>query len=632
MSDIYSEIDSNPDKVFLNENLKANFFSLQPNAATRVVLETAIRKEKISATEAMVFYIQRLFSEDDLYAISIAIREGADVNVYVKGDITTGGSMHIIAYLHTLTGKILKHLFELALMILMAAGSSPLKEAFALDPTEVSLPVNMVMQRGESVLEWITSKGLDDFIRTLLPDLKKSMDRDTSTLIGLLSGRLDYVDLSKKLSEGDAITVIRSRANSQVYKSGTKIIELTDYFPRPSNDMDSRVMIDAIANFDRKAVLHYVSRGKNLSYALTNVLLLECIAWEKVPTLRHILGSMLIDCVNMGLIFDSDQQALCTLTGNDLYAHVMKVYSIPHWKKYCIKSTEYENKISEKLHHAAYSLGFSGESHQLCGFLQNIFMSDSEGLSIALSNRQKARIGSRYGYVNEFTTTTPPILNVANLIGNIHPYDYVDDYIVFYRDGEHKTWAWTSENFQVLLKSKRNPSSGKMLPDFVLHEVSDKLLRIADPKNPLLWKDLIDIILSPDVIQNTESDKQVSMMLNDLLTTHGISNGMISNLNAMDLANIVCSVKCVYRLENLTDAHAFVTFAYLYNYYMEYNQMAFSNIILSLQHLFNEMQSNPQVYSPQYVVSPQREILPIQTMTSPNIVTLNPTLYGYQRM
>lgn len=615
MSDILSEIDFAPQGSLLNENLKTRFYALPPEPDVRAMLETAIREGKLSATESLVAYIRRLYSENEMYAISIAIREGADVNVYITGDESIVGSMHILAYLHMISPKIMKNLFELVTILLVISGSALSKSVF-IESVNAIRQENHISQRGETVLEWLTSKSLDSFVRGI--SSIKSVGEETLHLVGLLLGRLELVDLSGKLNEADAITVIRARSDSRSYIKGDKTIELVDYFPHPSKDVDPRVLVEAIFNFDRKAAKHYIMRGRNLSYPLTNVVLLELLYYARVKTLRHTLGYILLDAVDTGLQFDSDQQTMLAAVGKDIYDHIMKAYSVPHWKKHCAKTIDYTEVIPLKLVRVARSLGFTGTENQLCGFFNNIFMSDRVGLLTALANRQKARIGSRYGVINEFTKVSPPILNVANWSNNSpSPYDIVEDYIVFYRDTDHRTWTWTSENFQFLLKSRRNPSTGKDLPEFILEEIQLKHDSLDD-KKPKTWEELLNEILLPDIIDNTESDREILHMVEDLMF-HGIPNSFVTGLTALELSSIMCSVRCNYRLDELTDNHALITFAYIYNYYKRNNHLVLEILIISLRNMLNDRLVEHPVSVP---VQPVLRNEPYHHLDQPSIVNV----------
>lgn len=586
---VLSEVDNSPNDRFLDESLKARFYGMKSSPEVRVVLESSIRAGKLSATESMVAYLKKLYSEDDLYAASICIREGADVNVYVISDEGIIGSVHLLCYMYSIKEKVLDKLFNLAILTLLASGSSAIKPAFVQSSIDSR---SYLPPKAESVIEWLSSKGLDDFIRKVYPDMKSSLDGETLRLVGILASRVDFIKLP--LTESDAITVVRSRANAKLYNTSLgKVFDLTDSFPPPDDDIDYKVLIEAVFNYNRPASLHYISRGNNLSYPLANVLLLEMISYATVPTIRHIIGWIFVDAVEKGLKLDYDQQTLISASGKDFFEHVMKVHSTPYWRKHCSNSVEYLNIIPEALISAAQSLGFTGDKNQLCKFFSNIFLSEPKELIRSLANRQRARIGSKYGYIGEFQTVTPPILAISNSV--VDPYDYVDNYIVFYRDGDQKTWAWTSDHFQFLLKSKVNPSTNKSLPDQILKEVREKVAAINDLKKPLKWEDVIDRIIKPDSIDNDMSEAKISCMIDDLVK-HNVPSDLVLAMSAEELSTVISPVSH-YSIGDLTQSHALTTFSYIYCYYKTHSPVATNLIISSLINLLNDKMDRVNAWS-----------------------------------
>lgn len=509
---LFTEIEQN-DLIPTNE-----FLRLTPDAEVRVMLKTLIRAGKLDPTETLVSYISRFNSVNLLYAISICIREGADVNTYTSSDGITG-HMHLIIYAYVHLEQ--TDLFRDLILLLIASGSSPNKQAFRNNGIRETAT-------GETVLEYLRSKGLDAF-------LNQDTSKYITKKIKILAGTADTV-----FTIDDALLAIKCHSNMVSY-------------PEPEKALDSVLIIESVFNFDRDTARYYIANGRNLSYPLVNTILINLSALISVNTLRTRLGWILGDAVDHGLELDSDQQAMLAASGEDLYRYIMEKYTIPHWKKHCRSTSKFNDEISPKLISSVMSLGFASSKESMCSFLNNIFLSNSKDIIQALTNRQKARVGSKFGHIHEFLTLTPPVLQVENLQD---AYSYVDDYIVFFRDENSRLWAWTSDNFEFLLKSKINPSTSGALPESLLNEIARK----PKSKKPLKWEDLISTIMNPDTIDNRQTEIEIKLM-NDSI---GIS---LSKLTAVDFSRIVQSIGYDYSLDLLTDSHAMSTFAYIYNYY-----------------------------------------------------------------
>lgn len=527
-------------------------FGMHPDSEVRAMLEMLIRTEKLDATKAMVEYISRLNSASVLYAISICIREGGDVNAYTQAEGITG-NMHMLVYSYIAASSAPHELFTELILLLLLSGSSPNKHAFHNNIMSPDHSYN----NGETVLEYLRSKHLDGLISQVYPHT----DRYTSRNVALLAGRIDLID---KFTVDDAVLSIKARVDTQTY-NGTNIVTL---FPDPDTGLDSVIIIEAIFNFDRGAAVNYIANGRNLSYPLTNIILINLASLINVKTLRTPLGHILGDAVDHGLELDSDQQAMLAATGEDLYKYIMDKYSIPYWKKHCRSTSRFSNTVSEKLFGLVESLGFASSKESICSFLNNIFLSNEGDIVRALINRQKARVGSRFGHINEFLTLTPPVLHVENLSD---AYEYDDNYIVFHRDENARLWSWTSDSFEFLLKSRINPSTGLYLPESILAELQRK----PKSKKPLKWKELISMITQPDVIDNRRTEHEIKMMNASIRLD-------LTGLTAADLSSIVYTSGYDYSLDMLTDSHALATFAYIYNYYTVNQPMVADTLVRKL--------------------------------------------------
>jgi len=538
------------------------FYNLRPTGEVKYMLQHFIRERIIDANEAMIWYASKISSKEHLCAFSIALREGADPNVYVS-DTGIAGNIHILAFLLSTrrSPDVNEPLLDLAAEVLILAGASG--ELPVYDRQHL-IPENALRDTGPTLLEWILAQELDpNNILVSTPSMNAA----------LLTGRIDLVLLDHlELTEEQATTIIESRANSQVYIIGDLEVKITDYFPRPVRKIgvDYELLYTSVQEYDPITFQHYVNHGLKVSYPLVNDLLLKILSVRSVRPLFEVIGNLLATTVSNGYDIDIDQKTLLNAAGKDIYDAILALHEIPRLKRYCSSGSKYKEKLPKELKDTMSLLGVIDLSDpaKICTILSTIFLSDSESLYVGLTNKQKLSVLSQYGYPSELIHYNQIVLDIENLSNfTTDPYDYHSDYIVFYRDADGVLSAWDSTSFSFILKTKLNPLNQEPLPEEILYEIASKLKKITErqenPNNPMMWTDFISKIMTGG-IDTAQSQSQLELMMTDL----GIVRD-ISFMTAKQLSEIACGPVCIYNIDELTNSHALITFSYIYNHYKD---------------------------------------------------------------
>lgn len=235
------------------------------------------------------------------------------------------------------------------------------------------------------------------------------------------------------------ITIIRSHSND---KHLVNLIYTTEY----------DVLLECIKNYNAHAATQYISYGYQLSRSNVDVLLSHL---NVNPSVTKRLLNILYYAMDNGLKVDDQQLSL--ITNSEIYNDVLK-------------------------HSRSDILGYTSELFS--GVEHSKIMKN-------LAFRQMARVGSRYGSPRHFTTTTPPTIDVSNLI---NAYDYVDEFVVFHME-DNKLYAWTSDQYQSLINSKNNPITQATLPLNILNEIQYKQsITSSISISPITWDQLYTMI------------------------------------------------------------------------------------------------------------------------------------------
>lgn len=258
---------------------------------SRVRLEDLIRSRELSPSIVLANHIKNL-SSDTIITISIALREGADPNMYVD----TGhpmGPMHILVYLFMQNNS--EHQ-DFVSSVLYYSGADTDKRAFR--------------SYNESVRLWLSNNGIE---YNRYNDL-------AAVMVGKnIANNLDPVERT--------ITIIRSHANDHTAFN----LIFTDGY-----DM----LLECIKYYNSNAAIQYIESGYNLSYPVVNVLLLNLSINQSVTDR---LMRVLVASIRWGLSMDTEQ--INMIKDPQIYNQVVTEYNRPRWQKNKNKIMGYDIRL-----------------------------------------------------------------------------------------------------------------------------------------------------------------------------------------------------------------------------------------------------------------------------------------------
>jgi len=588
------------------ENIRAtpqqidSFLASKPTGEFRAILDTALSRRVIDPDVALLEFIKSFRSRENIYSIAIALRLGANANMYIYDpDSGIAGTMHILGYLYY-NGKkhsvITEPYFNTVVLLLLHYGSKPMMAIY--DKTGGSIKsMSEETQMGRNVFDWLSFGDYPHILDVAYPRYRDIIDDRTKNIMSILTGDRSLIAVPFTEVDIEKIIMARNtRKGMENNKRESRTFDISSYghynllpdCPDPhakdNIQLDWMVLIWALNNYDDDATGYYTSMGYIYSYPLMTklLILMKKHYLQGDVFLFGALARILELNVGSGYIMDLEQLNYLETISSVSVGRIKSIYAQPYWSKICSftpsPALSLGDVIPNKLRATAISLGIENPtSHQnVCLQLRRMTESDSGDLKTAAKNRQLSRLGAKHGYISDFTAgTCPPVLYCVNrksVDGDCS--DYSDMALSSYRDGNGDVWCFLSTNYQYMLETKKNPISGSELPLSYLNEIEIKLGMLrdlgADIGKPTKLSQTIDDLMKPDEVDNLVSQAMLERLYS---TSSGqVSQNRINSLSQEQIQSILQSTTYSIDLSDLTKTHSLYILAYIVDLYSRTSQ------------------------------------------------------------
>ncbi len=520
-------------------------FKLPTTPEFNLSLLKALNKDKLDVNNTLIQAINDAKNREDLIPIALALRAGADPNLYVK---TPGmGNIHILGFTYFklsqqnligCTPTTNNSLVNSIVMMLVATGTNPNLPVFKSEDCYVKL-------ESRNVITWLCDSGYETILNNIDPNLSNARPESVS-LVGTFLDCKDLVKINPKLSD-----IIASHAHSVL----DKYITLTE----SEEGLKLSIRYLNLTSFEA-----FIKMGSTVEYWNINNMLIKMKEYKKLGDLTSLstIFNMLLYSISHGSVMDLHQLKMIEQIDPELVCIVVKKYSEPRWRKTC-KICKGDVNTEMKL--MAYHLNLNPEYNKkyICQEISKITCANTCSFKRAAIIRQEKRISNTLSDIINFINHTSPqiILRNKSLIVNV--YDYVDMDLVFYKDHEGASWAFTRDKFTDLIDTRKNPYTQCQLPIEVLDEMEKKreyhILLGLDCKLTTVSQ-AVDELVSADEINDITTQK-ITNRFYKMANNQGVSKEYISNLTLESLENSLKDINIVTDITSLNKEYALDTFA-----------------------------------------------------------------------
>ena len=474
-----------------------------------------------------------------LLFLGYLLRNGLDPNTYFNSPYNV--KIHLAVYIHLMaTGnKNKKYIFDL----LKSAGTS------------FSIPGSSGGRggKGKSVGE---SVGYDD--KDILEDEEYSLteffklEADTSVGYTGVDLKIKWKDFKNILLDQEFTTedkkdifdfLNKDVPDNQKFLMRTAVLFLSAttgavYCIRESRDDD--MFLNSLGNMNQAAYIsinsqnlevykNVIDKGAECNYlCITEIIARHNEAGERDDKiLTYIYGEMLAYAVLTGSEMDKYQLQFLSLQASvELIEKVTTNYEEPEWKKACKRTIPGDKKQFpvKKLRQIAFNLNidFNLSPSTICSKLEQISNIDRLDYAKGAILRQEERVKRaliEVGDIREGDSLERTRCNAKSMLIN-NPYAYNDARMAFYRDDDGELWCFTSDLFEPMIKSKRNPYTNKKLPPLFIATIKTQLdiLKFLDLNHPkdskTISKAIEETFEKKGVISNEFSEDYYSRCIN----------------------------------------------------------------------------------------------------------------------
>lgn len=577
-----------------------------------ILIMGALEKKVVDKDLILVQAINSTRVEDDLILVGLALRYGADPNRYVDSNL---GVIHILAYTYAkIADKADKSTLNILTTMLLVSGAT--YTALAFDPnkkgeyTKDNTQLFIQNIGGETVIDWIGNQGYT----TILPELTSYTESQQwanapkdqiikknpkfMAKVGLYLNRVDLIYESSETNEivkMDPLQIIKGHSNLVFNEYLNKTVFQTGI----SSITNIGLLRSSVINYNVTSYRMILDKGVKPNYTFINDLMtrMGLIKRARFYVGYSQLDSILITNIKRGISIDTKQFAYIKSIDLGSARRLQEAYKTPYWEKVCQTK---EGDIENDLRLLALSLNYTEtktNKAQVCNYIQDLAKRNPESLKAAARRRQEIRVSAASAGATDFIDNTNNMSNntISNTVNiplricrnrNVlaeDPYDYNDAQLAYYNDSNGVPWCFTSDMFNQLLQTKKNPISQESLPEDFILELKNKnrMLDGLGMRNieTITFPQALDKLKQSDTINDIESNREIEkfMMTAQL---NGANGQNFRNMTNTQLQNNLQKYGSFVNLLPLSQDHAFTTFTRVSNSIIK-NNPKLSSLIFS---------------------------------------------------
>jgi len=187
--------------------------------------------------------------------------------------------------------------------------------------------------------------------------------------------------------------------------------------------------------------------------------------------LADVYSNMILYAVETGSPIDQYQLKMLALKANvDMIEKLGTFYRIPEWEKICKKGSNVPNPLDNiKLRKFAFDLDidFDLPREKICGAMEKLKDLNREKFIQESTARAEDRIRRYYlekGEILESQGFDAGRCEPSTMLVN-NPYSFNSGRVAYYVDDNGKLWCFTSDLFDSLMATGKNPYNGSYLPE-----------------------------------------------------------------------------------------------------------------------------------------------------------------------
>lgn len=571
----------------------------------RTIIES-LNNKILDPDTFLTIVISELQTFDDLLLVALALRFGANPNLYL---VMNGvGIVHLMVYtVMYMRGKVDNTLINYTLAIQGLLGSSagsPMMKASDVRGRSYnqSLINGVTNVNNVNVSQWLDSQGYYDFSNPL--DYVKTFPVQDQISIGCMvdapivafpegiepkiitetiqhyneeTGEMDTMLSERKVDPQTPDLGILALYNAYLCARKAPIPIVMD----KGESVELRLCLNTGS---LEIFKELINRGFRFTYFSMNRLLVLLRSTVKNmdgtnvvvnKIFNMIYFEMLKYVIEKGVRMDKEQFTLLNSFMEKYAVEISAIYNTPLWIKSCSSSANVP--LPDMVKSLAFSLNIdaSASKPEVCAELEDAVSQNPQILKDASIARQRNRIAVDVHGPSDYATgrTEVNCKNAALINGN--PFEYNDASLAYYVDSNKNLWCYTAPEFESIVSNPVNPQTGKPVPQHVINKMQNSLnlfkkLNVS-PNKIVPVGEAIKHLNRPDTINSLHTE-YINETIIRLVQTRGIYAEAFKNIPLEKTQYLLTRINMDQDyLASLTVTHRFATMCKaLYLYFKMY--------------------------------------------------------------
>jgi hypothetical protein len=596
-----------------------------------LLTNTKDSQSKIDPNTLLINSILHAKDETSLIPIGFALRYKANPNLYVN--VENIGMIHILAYTYINLNQCDPRVLNSIICMLVASGSKDLNNVFSYESNNNNSPKNdnnnkidnnkndnlkndnlkndnnNKIKNRQSVISWLSLNNYINILDSIREDFSQ-IDPYFFSKIATILDRSDLLDKALEYQTINDATINDATINDATINEDKKIISFTDIIKFHSNSILSKYLntnifksqknlLKAVKFLNLTAFEIFINNELTSDYHLINSLILNMKKYYDTNDGLSLIQTkeMLEISLQNGGFIDSYQIKILESINKRLSKEIIDKYNKPYWIKICQDSNVIKNH-DPKI--APTSIISPKNEHKVLNTNTNIINSELKWLAYCLNinidqskeyickDIQKIADQNPLKYKNIFTLhqvfrtdsnlsmIEEKIKDLKTLNKTVHN-KITDDYklrsldIFYYKDENNLIWCFTSDMYDKILSTKKNPYTDNDLSLNTLDRLESQRnasRRIGfDVKKSKPIPEIIDLFEKTETYLNdkfTEKTNDVINIFNKLSLLNGVQPKDLESLTIAQFETLLKYIKYEIDLTPLskisTFEHVIVTF------------------------------------------------------------------------
>jgi len=505
--------------------------------------------KKLPSTKIMSFSIELCANPFGLALISIALRLGANANVYIQAPEL--GDVHVLGFVARNKSRYDPKIYIIILSLLILYGSKVNSPIFNQSTTLIKdVPVSAI-----SVADWYYNNGYGNELIDLGSEgLFLTMNSQIRSDLAALT---DKVELLSNPTLDNIELAILAQAKNMVSKF---------IYMHHNSEGDLRKLYDWTFKYYASNIPTELLKSRVYPhyYQINNLLLkMKVVANLQYQTLLLQLVGVLKNLVIAGVDLDVYQFTILKTISPNIAKTIGDAYASPYWKKSCEISNA-KGDASQRLLQLAKALQYDGGVgiNEVCSFIKKVSDTDQQKILVGAIVRQKERISVNNSSPGDYINNKPIGVCYNAAVSGDEIYEYSDFDLATYKDNEGHIYCFTRDLFPILLQEKVNPYSKQPLPPSFIESLARQqqmLMNLGMMGPPETLGSGLKRLGAPDVISN---DIDISYK-NEFLALgrkYGINDEVLLSIAPPVTTTLLSNLGYETDMSGLIPEHQYVTF------------------------------------------------------------------------